>query len=113
MSKAGTIVAMLSSREPSEQQALADAWVAARSRLDEAAEQESAAWAALQECRAKGADGLTARMRQVLALLTQHKSDKEIAVALHFSIRTAKHHVSRLLAYYKVTSRYDLPPLRI
>jgi DNA-binding NarL/FixJ family response regulator len=57
---------------------------------------------------------LTSRQRQVLAMLRQSLSNKEIAVALNISEATVKNHVHSLLDKLHVTSRAKaaacLPP---
>jgi non-specific serine/threonine protein kinase len=57
--------------------------------------------------------GLTARERQVLRLLVDGLSDKEIAAALSISTRTVSNHVSGLLAKFGVTSRTAAATLAI
>lgn len=52
-----------------------------------------------------GDDSLTARERDVLALLIEGRSDREIGEALHISPRTASGHVAHLLAKLDVPSR--------
>lgn len=49
--------------------------------------------------------GLTARERQVLQLLAEGLSNRDIAQRLHRSERTVEHHVAGLLAKLEVTSR--------
>jgi DNA-binding CsgD family transcriptional regulator len=51
--------------------------------------------------------GLTPRERQVLQLLLEGGSNREIASSLHRSERTVEHHVSALLAKLGVASRVD------
>lgn len=51
---------------------------------------------------------LTAREREVLALVLENLSNKEIASRLHISERTVKFHVSNLLAKFHSKSRGDL-----
>jgi DNA-binding NarL/FixJ family response regulator len=48
---------------------------------------------------------LTRRERQVLALLVEGKSDREIGAALELSPRTVGVHVSNLLSKFGVESR--------
>jgi DNA-binding NarL/FixJ family response regulator len=57
--------------------------------------------------RSPGAS-LSRREKEVLELLLENLSNKEIASRLHISSRTAKFHVSNLLAKYGVESRVDL-----
>jgi DNA-binding NarL/FixJ family response regulator len=51
---------------------------------------------------------LSRREKEVLEALLENLSNKEIAVKLHMSERTAKFHVSNLLAKYGVRRRADL-----
>jgi DNA-binding NarL/FixJ family response regulator len=51
---------------------------------------------------------LSRREREVVALLLENRSNKEIAGALNMSERTAKFHVSNLLSKYGVKRRADL-----
>lgn len=53
-------------------------------------------------------DGLTARQRQVLTLLTEGKSAREIAGLLYVSEGTAKNHVTRILQALEVSDRAKL-----
>ncbi len=55
-----------------------------------------------------GAGQLSAREREVLALVLDNLSNKEIADKLHISEATAKFHVSSLLSKYGVQRRADL-----
>jgi DNA-binding NarL/FixJ family response regulator len=49
--------------------------------------------------------GLTARQREVLALIAQGLSNAQIAARLHLSAKTVDHHVSAILAKLGVASR--------
>ncbi len=51
---------------------------------------------------------LTRRETEVVVRLCQNKTNKEIAGELNLSLRTAKFHVSSILAKYKCTSRTEL-----
>ena len=51
---------------------------------------------------------MSKREQEVLELLMQNLSNKEIGSKLHMSERTAKFHVSNLLAKYSVQRRADL-----
>jgi non-specific serine/threonine protein kinase len=55
--------------------------------------------------RAATASGLTPREREVLRLLADGDSDRQIAAALSISPKTAGNHVSRILAKLGVTTR--------
>jgi DNA-binding NarL/FixJ family response regulator len=55
---------------------------------------------------------LSRREKEVLELLLENLSNKEIASRLHISPRTAKFHVSNLLAKYGVKRRADLLMMR-
>jgi DNA-binding CsgD family transcriptional regulator len=52
-----------------------------------------------------GLDRLTARERDVLALVGQGRANREIAAALYISERTARTHVSNILRKLQLTSR--------
>lgn len=56
---------------------------------------------------------LSRREREVLELLLENFSNKEIASRLHISSRTAKFHVSNVLAKYRVKRRADLLLMRL
>jgi DNA-binding NarL/FixJ family response regulator len=55
---------------------------------------------------------LSRRESEVLELLLENYSNKEIASRLHIAPRTAKFHVSNLLAKYGVRGRADLHLMR-
>ena len=55
---------------------------------------------------------LSRREKEVLELLLENLSNKEIASWLHISSRTAKFHVSNILAKYGVQKRGDLLLMR-
>lgn len=57
---------------------------------------------------ASGSTRLSRREKEVLDLLLENVSNKEIAQRLHISERTAKFHVSNLLAKFSVRRRADL-----
>lgn len=57
---------------------------------------------------AGGRGALTPRQREVLSLVLEQKSNKEIAAMLNLSVRTAKFHVSALLKKFGVASRIEL-----
>jgi DNA-binding NarL/FixJ family response regulator len=54
------------------------------------------------------AQRLTARQREVLQLIAEGRSAKEIAAALHISIRTAEVHKARILEALGLTSTAEL-----
>ena len=51
---------------------------------------------------------LTFRQQQVLELVVQGMSNREIAAQLFITPHTVKQHVSRILKYYQLKSRYEL-----
>jgi len=55
-----------------------------------------------------GSEGLTEREREVLLLIAEGKSNKEIADELHISIKTVKTHVSNLLMKCEAADRTQL-----
>jgi DNA-binding CsgD family transcriptional regulator len=55
--------------------------------------------------------GLTAREREVLALLAQRQTNAEIAATMFISLHTASTHVKRVLAKLGVSSRRDAAAL--
>lgn len=59
-----------------------------------------------------GAPRLSPREREVLECLLENLSNKEIAIRLNISERTAKFHVSNLLAKFDVRRRVDLVMLQ-
>lgn len=54
-----------------------------------------------------GEGGLTTREREVLAILTEGASNKEIARRLGISVHTAKFHVGRVIDKLDATGRTD------
>ncbi len=61
-----------------------------------------------QKSAAKDDDGLTVREREVLMLIAEGKSNKDIAEELFISIKTVKTHVSNLLMKLEVEDRTQL-----
>jgi len=61
-----------------------------------------------QKSAAKEDDGLTVREREVLMLIADGKTNKEIAEELYISIKTVKTHVSNLLMKLDVEDRTQL-----
>jgi DNA-binding NarL/FixJ family response regulator len=57
--------------------------------------------------------GLTPREREVLRLLVEGRSDREIAAALFISPRTATTHVSHILGKLGVSSRTEAAALAV
>jgi len=53
-------------------------------------------------------DGLTARERDIAALIAQGKSNKEIAEGLSLSNRTVEAHISRILPKLNFSSRSQI-----
>ncbi len=51
---------------------------------------------------------LTARQQEVLGLVAQDASNREIAQALTITERTVKYHVSQILARLQLRNRYEL-----
>jgi len=51
---------------------------------------------------------LSPRQREVLELLKMGRTNKEIAEALHLSVRTVKFHASALFAIFHVQGRREL-----
>lgn len=80
--------------------------LASRARLKLPGELESEVGAAAV---AEGDDpfGLTARERQVLALVSEGRTNREIGLELHMAEKTASVHVSRILAKLDVRSRTE------
>ncbi|WP_274652405.1 response regulator [Paenibacillus humicola] len=63
----------------------------------------------LRQRSAQGADeGLTEREKEVLLLIAEGRSNKEIADELHISIKTVKTHVSNLLMKCELEDRTQL-----
>lgn len=56
----------------------------------------------------QGVEGLTEREREVLLLIAEGKSNKEIGDELHISIKTVKTHVSNLLMKCELDDRTQL-----
>ena len=69
---------------------------------------ESALAVAAPKSPPRTADELTEREKQVMSILLRNSSNKEIATSLRISERTAKFHVSNVLAKYGVRRRADL-----
>jgi DNA-binding NarL/FixJ family response regulator len=60
------------------------------------------------ETNGDGIAGLTSRELQILELIDQRLSNKEIARALHISLSTVKNHVHNILAKRQVHRRVDV-----
>jgi len=60
------------------------------------------------EAEASAHDGLTARAREVLQLLAEGKSNKEVASILGISTRTAQTHRAEIMHKLKLNSLSDL-----
>ena len=80
--------------------------LAARARL-QLGEGAEAAAAAARARRADDPFGLTARERDVLALVAAGATNREIGERLHMAEKTASVHVSRILAKLNVRSRTE------
>jgi DNA-binding NarL/FixJ family response regulator len=55
--------------------------------------------------------GLTNRQVEILALLTEHLTNAEIAARLHISAKTVDHHISAVLSRLEVDSRLEAAAL--
>jgi non-specific serine/threonine protein kinase len=93
-------------------EALARAWAAGRSLTIEQAMAEALAFdptapVADQEHRPDAPFGLTPREDDVLRLMAEWRTDREIAEALYISRRTVNAHVGHLLAKLGASSRRD------
>lgn len=102
----------LGDRSPEHAVATARAALAAFDRLGAGrAADEAAAFLRAQGIRGRSAPKrpgeLTRREREVLTLLEQGLSNKEIAVRLYITPKTAGHHVSRILSKLEVRSRAE------
>ena len=60
------------------------------------------------ETSGDGIVGLTSRERQILEMIDQRLSNKEIARALHISLSTVKNHIHNILAKRQVHRRVDV-----
>ena len=84
--------------------------VSPRARPDAAAAARAAAPAAEEEAPAPAAEdpfGLTPRERQVLALVAEGRTNREIGEVLFMAEKTASVHVSRILSKLDVRSRTE------
>ncbi len=86
--------------------------LASRARLDKATVAEASNGAGAKAADGAGPDsgiedpfGLTARERQVLALIAEGATNRQIGQALYMAEKTASVHVSRILSKLGVTSR--------
>ena len=70
------------------------------------AEQFARAWRWGEEIQGRW-ERLTEREREVLALVTAGKSNKEIAQTLSITVRTVEFHVSNVLGKLEFTSRVE------
>ncbi len=89
---------------------LAAAVVAARFGLQVADERLASAWSATPAAAPEGGEAieaLTGRELEVLSLLAEGRSNREIGTALDISPHTAKFHVDRILAKLTASSRTD------
>ena len=90
-------------------------WEKAQTRLKKAIIEHKAAFEEVSEARrllmkelTTSAMDLTTREAQILIMVRDKKSDKEIATASNISTRTAKFHVANILKKFAVPSRHDL-----
>jgi DNA-binding CsgD family transcriptional regulator len=81
--------------------------LAARARLQLGEERVPAAATAGDDDEAEDPFGLTAREREVLALVAAGATNREIGERLHMAEKTASVHVSRILAKLNVRSRTE------
>ena len=82
-------------------------WVARTSRMAPFRWTAFPGGAAGQAGQAIGSAGLTAREREVLRLIAEGRSNREIGAALFISAKTASVHVSNILAKLGVASRTE------
>jgi DNA-binding NarL/FixJ family response regulator len=59
----------------------------------------------IRETEQHGLSAVTPRQRQILELLAQGKSNKEIANTLHISANTIKNHLAKLYEHFSVSNR--------
>jgi len=59
----------------------------------------------------RAADLLSARERDIFALLSERHTNKEIATRLRLEVQTVKYHVGRVLRKLGMRSRFDLARL--
>jgi DNA-binding CsgD family transcriptional regulator/tetratricopeptide (TPR) repeat protein len=75
------------------------------------APEEQAATSSLDVCRAMWEPILTARELDVALLMAEGRTNKEIALALHVSVRTVEVHGGRIFAKVDVRTRHELTVL--
>lgn len=94
-------------------EALAAAWSTGEALLQEEAVAEALSGTTDAEAEPTALAELTAREREVLQLVAQGQSDREIAAALSISPRTVGGHVTNVLAKLGVTSRTSAAALAV
>ncbi|MCC6192343.1 MAG: response regulator transcription factor [Anaerolineales bacterium] len=62
---------------------------------------------AAREAQADESEPLSRREQEVLSLVAERATDREIAEALHLSVNTVKSHMRNILAKLHVSSRYE------
>jgi len=82
-----------------------------RSSADDGAAPGAAAPSSLEVCRAIWEPILTARELDVALLMAEGRTNKEIALALHVSVRTVEVHGGRIFAKVDVRTRHELTVL--
>jgi len=82
-----------------------------RQRAAEAAGETGAAPSSLEVCRAMWEPVLTARELEVALLMAEGRANREIALALHVSVRTVEVHGGRIFAKLDVRTRHELTVL--
>ncbi|HYH60256.1 MAG TPA: LuxR C-terminal-related transcriptional regulator, partial [Solirubrobacterales bacterium] len=103
---------LAAAREAVDPQARAAAWAAGKAlSLDEAVAYAREPTTAVEDRSARAQDGaddlLTPRQREVLELIAQGRSNREIAEALFISDHTVKYHLASLFSILDVTSRAE------
>lgn len=82
-----------------------------RLRAAEAAGETGAVPSSLEVCRAAWEPVLTARELEVALLMAEGRANREIALALHVSVRTVEVHGGRIFAKLDVRTRHELTVL--
>ena len=82
-----------------------------RQRATEAAGETGGVPSSLEVCRATWEPVLTARELEVALLMAEGRTNREIALALHVSVRTVEVHGGRIFAKLDVRTRHELTVL--